>query len=566
MFLKELIISSEHRIIREIIFHKGINLIVDETGVQDTGNNVGKTTVLKLIDFCLGGNPRMIWVDPENQSSEYELIKSFLKDKKVLITLVLKEDLDIEDSLEVVIERNFLARKEIIRRINGSDFTEAEFEIELGKLIFPSLVSAQPTFRQLISHSIRHREETINNTLRTLDAYSSDAQYESLHLFMLGVDFSDGQSKQDLLNKLKQEETFKSRLERNQTKNAYETALAIIDGDIETLNNLKRSFNLNENFAEDLERLTTIKYRLNSASSELTGMRMRREIIKEAEQDLRSNIADIDLEQLRHVYEQATSQVSRIQKTFDDLVHYHNQMIEEKVKYITKELPSLDSIIERKRAMIDQLLGEEKRISETIAKSESFEELERLISEINEKFQKKGEYENIVSQINEVELEIKSLNEQLHEIETEQFSDIFEHKVKSQVNKFNKYFAAVSQELYGEQFALKYDIVSKKGKKLYKFTAFNLNFSSGKKQGEISCFDIAYILFADSENIPCLHFILNDKKELMHGNQLVKISEIVNRSNIQFIASILKDKLPPALDNEDYFVVKLSQSNKLFRI
>jgi hypothetical protein len=119
----------------------------------------------------------------------------------------------------------------------------------------------------------------------------------------------------------------------------------------------------------------------------------------------------------------------------------------------------------------------------------------------------------------------------------------------------------------GEQYAVKYDIITnKKGQRLYKFSAFNANMSSGKKQGEISCFDIAYTLFADEENIPCLHFLLNDKKELMHDNQLVKISEFVNRNNIQFVASILKDKLPLEINKEEYFVVKLSQKDKLFRI
>ena len=55
MFLKSLVISNNHKVIREILFRKGINLIVDETpsGVEKmTGNNVGKTTVLKLIDLA----------------------------------------------------------------------------------------------------------------------------------------------------------------------------------------------------------------------------------------------------------------------------------------------------------------------------------------------------------------------------------------------------------------------------------------------------------------------------------------------------------------------------------
>ena len=87
-----------------------------------------------------------------------------------------------------------------------------------------------------------------------------------------------------------------------------------------------------------------------------------------------------------------------------------------------------------------------------------------------------------------------------------------------------------------------------------------------QKQGEISCFDIAYTLFADEERISCLHFLLNDKKELVHDNQLKKITEVVNNNNIQFVASILKDKLPTELNKEEYFVVKLSQDDKLFRI
>jgi hypothetical protein len=101
---------------------------------------------------------------------------------------------------------------------------------------------------------------------------------------------------------------------------------------------------------------------------------------------------------------------------------------------------------------------------------------------------------------------------------------------------------------------------------LYKFNAFNTNFSSGKKQGEISCFDIAYTLYADEENIPCLHFLLNDKKELMHDNQLLNIAKLVETKKLQFVASILKDKLPEELNKEEYFVVKLSQTDKLFRI
>jgi len=181
-----------------------------------------------------------------------------------------------------------------------------------------------------------------------------------------------------------------------------------------------------------------------------------------------------------------------------------------------------------KREYLNRLLVKEKELSGAITKSDSFEALEQLIIELNAKYYTKGEYENTLRQLSAVESTLTELNKKLAVIDNGLFSDEFAMKIKEQVNKFNSHFSSVSYELYGERYALKYDTKIVKGRRLYEFTAFNTNFSSGKKQGEISCFDIAYTLFADEENIPCMHFLLNDKKELMHGNQLLKIANFVN--------------------------------------
>lgn len=566
MFIKSLSITSGAKVIREIEFHKGLNLIIDESENQITGNSVGKTTVLKLVDFCLGANPKHIYVDHETRKQEYKLVKDFLIDNKVLIALVLSSDLDKETE-DVIVERNFLSRKEIIRRINGFELTEDEFEAKLSNLIFPEHLASKPTFRQIISHNIRYKDESINNTLKTLDTYTSDAEYETLYLFLFGCEFTKGNSKQEILTKIKQEDTYKTRLEKNQTKTAYETALSLINNDIEALNKRKSSFNLNENLESDLDKLNKVKYEINKTSSTINKLNIRKDLIKEAEAELQSSKSDIDLRQLEIIYEQATSKITSIQKSFTDLVSFHNTMIGEKVKFITKELPSIDKAIQENNNVLKKLLEEEKKLTSMISKSDSFEELEKIIAELTEKYRKKGEYESIIEQLNEVDNNLKDFNKQLNEIDNELFSDNFEQVVKTQLNKFNIHFASISNELYGEQYAVKYDIITnRKGQRLYKFSAFNANMSSGKKQGEISCFDLAYTLFADEENIPCLHFLLNDKKELMDDKQLVKIADFANRNNIQFVASILKDKLPVEINKEDYFIVKLSQEDKLFRI
>ncbi len=352
--------------------------------------------------------------------------------------------------------------------------------------------------------------------------------------------------------------------------------MALLTSEISELDLKKSTFYINPNFEHDLNSLdnikyqiSNIKYQLSISGSKLSKLKLRKELIIEAVKDIESGKMEIDTNQLRDLYTEAKHNINNIQIKFESLLSFHNKMVEEKVKFISKELPVISDKINSEQENLSALIEQEKDIVERINKSGSLDELEKLVLELNEKHRKRGEFETIINQLEQVESNIENLNSQVNEINAGLFSDEFELEVKSQVNKFNKYFSSISQEIYDEQYALKYDITtSKTGQKIYKFSSFNTNFSSGKKQGEIVCFDIAYILFADQENIPSLHFLLNDKKELMHGNQLVKIATLVERhkSKIQYVASILKDKLPRELNDDKNFIIKLSQQEKLFKI
>ena len=572
MFIKKLIISTPSKVLRNIEFHKGLNLIVDDTptiNTQLTGNNVGKTTVLKLVDFCLGGKATEIYTDFEDKKSEYEEVKKFLIEQEVLITLILTEDLDLVDkSKQIIIEKNFLQNSRAIRNINGEPILEKDFENKLMSLLIPNQKSEKPSFRQIISHNIRYKDENINNTLKTLSKYTSDYEYETLYLFLLGCNFNSGARRQAIATKLKQEENYKARLEKNQSKESYEIALTILDDEILELDKKKKTFNINENFEQDLEELNKIKYKINKLSSEVVKLGIRKDLIEEAKENMENSTTNIDLKQLKALYNEAKLNISGIQKTFEDLVNYHNTMIVEKLKFITEDLPSLNERIRLENIKLNKLLEEEKLVSKKIAKSDSFEELEKIIAKLNEKYMLKGEFESTISNLNEVEENINRLKNELSNIDNYLFSDEFKELLKSQIKKFNKFFSTVSNELYGESYVLGFseETNKKTNQTFYKFNSFNLNMSSGKKQGEILCFDLAYILFADSEKIPCLHFLLNDKKELMHDNQLLKVADFVKKNNIQLIISILKDKLPENLVDKSNIVIELSQNKKLFRI
>lgn len=572
MFIKSLQIANNDGIIRLVKFHAGLNLIVDETPIEPTkttGNNVGKTTVLMLIDFCLGADAKAIYTDPETKKGEYTLVKDFLIKTEVLITLTLVDDLNDPLSRTIVIERNFLSRSKCIRRFNGKQKTIDEFDEALTNSLILGHYGNKPTFSQIISNNIRYKELSVTHTLRTLNSYTRDDEYETLHLFLLGCDFRKGALKQNLLANIRLETAFKNRLESKQTRTAYETSLALLTSEISELDLKKSTFYINPNFENDLNSLDNIKYQLSISGSKLSKLKLRKELIIEAVKDIESGKMEIDTNQLKDLYAEAKHNINNIQIKFESLLSFHNKMVEEKVNFISKELPTISGKINSEQENLGALIEKEKDIVEKINKSGSLDELEGLVLALNEKHRKKGEFETIINQLEQVENNIEDLNSQVNEINIGLFSDEFELEVKSQVNKFNKYFSSISQEIYDEQYALKYDITtSRTGQKIYKFSSFNTNFSSGKKQGEIVCFDIAYILFADQESIPSLHFLLNDKKELMHGNQLVKIATLVERhkSKIQYVASILKDKLPRELNDDKNFIIKLSQQEKLFKI
>lgn len=570
MYLKQLLVIKNGVILRNINFHKGLNLIIDETkeeGSTTTGNNVGKTTVLKLIYFCFGGDPKEIYTSTENAKDEYPLIKEFLTNNNVEVRLTLKEDLNVVDSKEIVIERNFLKRSKSYRKINGEKYTEKEFTKELRSLIFNDLESDKPTLKQLVGHNIRYKDSAISNTIKYLAPYTKDVEYEALYLYLLGCSHKKGQKKEELLTKLKQEEKFKRRLELSATKNDYVIMLAAVNNNIETLDKKRSNLNINENFEEDLNTLNRIKSDINQLSEGISLLEIRKDLINESKNELEKNNVDIDLVELKLIYEEVSENLSDLNKTFSDLVNYHNTMINNKVKYITKELPLIESKINSYNEQLTKLLDDEKEYTALLKKSDTFEDLESIIKELNSEYQKKGEYEAVIVRIEESEKQIKIIENNISDINNEIMSEEYQQGVKKQVTEFNKYFEEVSQYLYGEKYLLSYNIKkNKNNQSYYEFITFNENLSSGKKQGEILCFDIALIMFSRSRGLSHLSFVLNDKKELMDNHQLLKVANYAKKNGIQLVFSMLADKVPDNLNNDENIVLRLSQKSKLFKI
>jgi uncharacterized protein YydD (DUF2326 family) len=566
MFLKQLIIQNKNTIIRDIPFHKGINLIVDERPESirqktDTGNSIGKTTVLRLVDYCFGGDGKNIYQDTEFNKQPNTTIENFLKDNEIIITVVLVDNLDVPKE-EVVIRKNFLLRNKKLQEINGQNITDnKEFDKALKKEIFKSEVD-KPTFKQIISKNIRDEKNKMANIVKVLNSFTRTEEYEALYLFWLGIN-TDSHNQKELLSKEKtREENFQKRLKKDGELSLIEQQLILLNGKIDELNLRKNKFNLNENYAADVDKLNEVKSQLNRNATELSRLEIRKDLINESREDLEQEYTQIDTSQIKSLYEKAKSLISNIQVSFEDTVKFHNDLISEKLEYITKELPEIEQQIRKIKSEIIVLRKEEDTLTENLNKSALVEDFERTILDLNKQFERKGNLEEqkrlwLYSQekLAEIDKDLNAINKGISSKDSQ---------IQTRITEFNKYFSVMSNGLYGETYLLS----SQKNEKGYELIVTNLegNPSTGKKKGQIAAFDFAYIEFADKLDIECLHFIMHDQLETIHDNQLNTIVEVANSINGQYIVPILRDKIPSNIDISEFEVLSLSQNDKLFKI
>jgi hypothetical protein len=355
---------------------------------------------------------------------------------------------------------------------------------------------------------------------------------------------------------------FQKRLKKEGELSLIEQQLILLNDKIEELNTRKNKFNLNENYSFDVDKLNDVKSKLNRCATELSRLEIRKDLIIESKEDLEQEYTQIDTSQIKSLYEKAKSLISNIQVSFEDTVKFHNDLISEKLEYITKELPEIEQQIRKIKSEIMLLRKEEDLLTERLNKSALVEDFEKTILDLNKQFERKGNLEEQKRLWIYSQEKLANIDKDLNEINQGIISK--DSQIQNRITEFNKYFSVMSNRLYGETYLLS----SQKNEKGYELIVTNLegNPSTGKKKGQIAAFDFAYIEFADRLEIECLHFIMHDQLETIHDNQLNTIVEVANSINGQYIVPILRDKIPSNIDISEFEVLSLSQDDKLFKI
>lgn len=560
MFIKRLTIKETKpalEIIREIPFVKGMNFIVDAGKDQEKGNSVGKTTVLKLIDICLGAKDRKyIYFDDETKQTN-EKLKNYIIGNKVNVELMVVESFDDENSSEYILSVDLYPRGK--RYINGIEMSQNDYWQQLNVIFFSNLAN-YPTFRQLINMFVRIDQRADNHKFLKFLHRTNDATYENIYSYLFELQDQEVSNyildlRKEIAEKNKEIKNFMS-INNFKSIDSVNQKVTLLESTIDELNNQMNILVNSRKFKENEEKISEIKIEYanyNDQIDELLFKRMRiTDILTDAKHEINNGI---DKVVLRNLYDETLEVMGNLHKEFEDLVKFNDELVHNKIKYFSSQLEKVDNKIGGLEKDKNRLFEKHKNVIMLIEenKIDEYTSLQSKLAEYNEEL---GSNKNIRSTYNQLEGRVAELVEELDKTEKE--ADVKEDSLSI----FNKYFSQYSEKTNGEPFMLY---------KTEKGFPFGIDYvkrglSTGTRKSIIAAFDLAYQRLARDLEKKVPNFIVHDVIETIDQVALKAIINIVNSIECQYIVAVLKEKIQDNdLIQKSNIVVSLSENERPFR-
>lgn len=566
MFIKSLKVWAQgNNLVRNVEFHKGINLIVDEDNTS--GNNVGKTTALRLIDVCLGGEVSKLYADSESSKKSYRVVEEALKNQGYRAEVVLVDSLE-KTTKSVTISRDFAPTpSEEVFYIDGLPVERLKFTPLLKEKLFPGMIDREPLFRSLISHNIRCEESQLSSVYKTLNKYASRMEYSVLYSAMFGVWNGLSSLRRQITNSLSKEKANQRYLSEQINEKSLQKEYKNVCSKYDELREKKDSIFLNESLQFDYKKLARLQNRIRDINQQISSLEYRICFIQDMAREVKADSFDEDLPQLKLLYEQAGVILPTLHADFEKLVSFHNAMLKNKADFITRDLPQTKVMLEKQMETLAHLQEQEKKLKNLISKSASMQEFTELTNSLHELSEKKGLLGGRLQQMQDAREKIAELEHDMRSLEQSAAESGEFERFERNVQVFNGIFGVLTQTVIGNESAFCVQRgTEKNGVELYDFDLQSSNHSTGNKASETFCFDLAYTLFAEKMHIPCLRFFLHDRKEVVDNKHMIEMARLAEKNNTQLVLSILRNRLPAELDKDEYIVLKLSQQDKFFKL
>lgn len=568
MQLVSLTISRAGQVLRVIPFKAGLNLILDKptsTGT-DSGNNVGKTTVLRLIDFCLGSRGDDIWKDSEFKDNKNQDVYDFLHSSPAVhITLKVSDPVRGPHTLS----RTFKAKEQKgakeqfyvddVVQDNISSYRDAVKDILFGTS------ALKPSLRQLAPKFIRATGNGMAMTLRFMHGFSSNIEYEAIHLFLFGFfDVEVLEKRAALARERNEVDRDIQGVTRHRTEGEIQQLLLHLRGEIELAQAAIELRGEVYDIGQAANKVAEIRAHASNAGAELSRLEGEMASINQAIDGFKSDYENIDFMAVKSIYSEAGKYNEKLHHDWEDVSRFVANLRGRKERFLRARLDDLNSAAYESRKELSELQNQEKQVVVALHQSLAFEDAILARAELHEKLKQVGGLEESLGAIQRLRTSLRNIDDLIDatRIAIAEGKDLLTERV----GMFNKFFSALSKELYGEQYLLTFD--DKDGTIVFSLKAVGANVGEGKKASQTAAFDIAYIKFLHEAGINFPTFVCHDGVEAIHGNQLLALLNAANAIDGQLILAAIRDKLPELSPEflRQNTVIQLSQDDKLFGV
>lgn len=559
--------SITGRVMREVVFHQGANLIVDAFD-SDRHNKVGKTTFLKLIDVLLGANGRdRLYKDDETNSVNEEL-RDIIKEKRVVGEMTLVNSLERPSNHKVELMVELFPRGRYF--FDDEKVSATKYRELLGDTLF-AVGSSKPTFRQLIKSFVRISLSGDDYSfLRTLTR-ASNVDYRAVYNYLFDISDSELDARLAELNrelyKLKESaKQFKRFAGIKDEEQLAQVGVAlerecqrvesrlddVLDAD-EFKANREAIEEARNRYAELRSDLAEIEFKIGRNAESIE--RAKKEAAKQA-----------DLSLSRSFYDEVCSLIPSVNKTFEEMVEFNRALCENEITYFQEVGAELELERASAQAKLVDFSAENLRYL-SLLDGEAMTEYEVLLEECMRLRQEMGRNSEVLSTLHGYDGRMKELESQIASLSEggeERESSVSSHQ--DMMNSFNSYFTPMANDVNGERPILTYSTATNK----FPVAITDLNGSStGTRKSLLAVYDLSYQEFAIANRIEVPRFVVQDVVENVEGEDLKKIIDIANGIDSQFIVAVLKEKLDssriPQEAQDAMCILKLSKRDKLFQ-
>lgn len=549
--------------IRTIHFKEGMNII---TNLGETGNQIGKSTSLRALAFCLGGKAEPLWKDPDNNKVN-EKVKKFLTKGDVRFELILKIS-SVTHAITRVLSMKMGARETIATSstIDGIEYKNgAAFNRELPRLF--GYNREQPKFNSIRSKFFRINRPTSNNSLRYLNAFTSNNDYDLIYAYLFDFEFIDSVRQ---INLIEQEIS----LEESRVKTLLDGAdfefrkeeIETIDYKLADLKVKEDDYDVFDSQNYAIAELRESRRSVAALTSRIVNLETKLYYNNKTVERYRNNLVEVNIGEITALYNEAKSLVPNLSKTLQETIEFHNEIMSRKAAYVEElSVDTADELLVLRSSLAERL-ADEKTLVKDLSRDSHFSGLILVEKQMQDLREARGRLAYVTSEVEASRKKIADLKGTVDRVRRN--IAVYYSDLNAKLKVFNEAYTEITKRLFVSHHNELVVSASTNGKADFTIANEERNTGDGVPRAAAMAFDMAYVYFVNKFKSKLPAFTVQDYLEVVDEDKLIKLFSFANEKKIQTIAAILNDKLdgfdPQFL--EENTVLRLTKDVKFFKI